>query len=124
MKSWLKTLLRLWNRLKSNQTFVVLSGLFYGALGDTIFEEIQTGRLDLSKQGLHRMLVSAAGTSFIAWWHLRQPAPAMVAAAAAPSLSQNQPLPLPISQSTEYLSQISRPPFPPTQPSTPSQSKK
>lgn len=70
------TLLRLWNRLKSNSTFVVLSGLFYGALGDTIFEDLQSGKLDLSRAGLHRILVSAAGTAFVAWWHLHQPAPA------------------------------------------------
>lgn len=69
------TLPRLWNRLKSNSTFVVLSGLFYGALGDTIFEELQSGKLDFSKQGLHRILVSAAGTAFVAWWHLHQPMP-------------------------------------------------
>jgi hypothetical protein len=71
-------MIELWKKLKSNPTFVVVSGLFYGAIGDTVFEQIQTGRLDLSRAGMHRLLVSSAGTAFVAWWHSRQPSPSQV----------------------------------------------
>src|SRR5271168_1706273 len=65
----------LWQKLRSNPTFVAISGLFFGAVGDSVFEELQTGKLDLSRAGVHRILASAVGTAFVAWWHLHQPAP-------------------------------------------------
>lgn len=64
-----------WLSIRSNQTFVLVSGLFFGAVGDAIFDSIQTGHLDLSSAGIHRILASAAGTAFIAWWHLVRPSP-------------------------------------------------
>ena len=81
-------MINLWLRLRSNPTFVTISGLFYGAVGDLIFEEIQQGKLDLSKAGLHRVLSAAAGTAFVAWWHLHQPAPESLA---SPSAAPRQP---------------------------------
>ena len=96
----------IWQKLRSNPTFVVISRLFFGAVGDTIFEEIQSGKLDLSKAGLHRILVSAAGTAFVAWWHLYQPAPASAQGQASLSsdpVSSSQPSEYPASQSFRPL---------------------
>lgn len=65
----------LWLSIRSKRTFVVISGAFYGSIGDAIFDMVQSGRVDFSNSGIHRLASAAVGTSFVAWWHLNRPAP-------------------------------------------------
>ena len=65
----------LWNRLKSNPTYAAISSAFLAAVANELLEEAQSGKLDLSREGLHRLVVSSAVAAFVAYYHLRLPSP-------------------------------------------------
>ena len=66
---------QLWLTLRSNPYFVGASSAFVGALMDTVYDELQTGHVDLSRAGLHKLLAIAGTAVFLSLYHLYMPRP-------------------------------------------------
>jgi hypothetical protein len=66
---------QLWLTLRSNPYFVAAYSAAGGAVADLLYDELQTGQMDLSRTGLHKLLVTAAGAALLSVMHLYRPAP-------------------------------------------------
>jgi hypothetical protein len=69
------TLKRIWLSVRYNPVFVVFEGAFIGALGKSFGDELLNGHIDLSRQGIERLIISAAGLGYVAVLNLKRPQP-------------------------------------------------
>jgi hypothetical protein len=99
--TFLETVQGLWAKLKSNPYFVAAEGAFLGAIGDTIFDELQTGHIDTSATGWHKMLMAGVGSAAVAVRALYKPAPNAITIPVAPAASANPTQPLETSTVTK-----------------------
>ena len=66
---------QLWLSIRSNPIFVAGWTAFAGALFPQLANELQSGHLDLTANGLEKMVLSAAVTAAVALLHLYTPSP-------------------------------------------------
>lgn len=66
---------QLWLTLRSNPWFVAAYSAVVGAVADVLYDELQTGKVDLSAAGLHKLATLAGLAALTAVLHLYRPAP-------------------------------------------------
>jgi hypothetical protein len=70
---------QLWLSVRSNPYFVAAYSAAGGAVVDLLYDELQTGQMDFSRAGIHKLLTAAGGAVLVALMHLYRPAPQVAA---------------------------------------------
>ena len=65
-----------WLRVRSNPVFVAVSSAFIGAAGNALYQQANSGAIDLSAAGLRKVALTGAAAALLALMHLYRPVPA------------------------------------------------
>jgi uncharacterized membrane protein len=64
-----------WLTIRSNRVFVAFEGAFFGAIGDALEDELHSGHIDLSHEGVKKLLLHSFVSAFVATRLLVRPTP-------------------------------------------------
>ena len=65
-----------WLTVRSNTVFVAFEGAFFGYLGDALEDELKSGHLNFTHDGVKKLVIHSAISAFVAVRLLSRPAPA------------------------------------------------
>lgn len=66
---------QIWLTVRSNAYFVGAYSAAAGAIADVVYDELQTGHVDVTSAGIHKLLTAAGGATLVALVHLYRPVP-------------------------------------------------
>ena len=64
-----------WFTIRSNPIFVAFEGAFIGSIGSAIEDELNSGHLDFSHNGIKKLIIHALASAFVAIRLLVRPTP-------------------------------------------------
>jgi hypothetical protein len=65
----------IWFTVRSNRIFVAFEGAFFGAIGDALEDELHSGHIDLTHEGVKKLLLHSFVSAFVATRLLVRPTP-------------------------------------------------
>ena len=65
----------IWLTVRSNRIFVAFEGAFFGSLGDALEDELKSGHLNFTHDGVKKLVIHSAISAFVAVRLLSRPTP-------------------------------------------------